>query len=158
VSVPPVVEEFVAAAQAPDFDRMRELVDWRATGIARVLRALSGVDEDDRDRIARSGLDEISRSEEQQDLTQGTLRTLSHQLAGVLGIRRATDAEAAPILKMLSPPAPPQELEPETRAQATSFISHAQSLEQVYIAEGVDRSIPLTLSADRRQVVLATDA
>ena len=136
---------------------MRELVDWRATGIARVLRALSGVDEGDRDRIARSGLDEISRSEQQQELTESILGPFSHQLAGVLGIRRATDAEAAPILKMLSPPGPPQELEPETRAQATRFTSHAQSLEEVYIAEGSDSSVPLALSADRRQVVIATD-
>lgn len=124
--------DFGAAAQVGDADRLNALVDWPVSGLAPLLRRLTGLSRSDRAAVAAAGVDNL--------LTEGTelgrpLGSLVLRLVEHPHLRPATDDETMTMHVVLTPPELPRDLGPDERRRLSSTLERASRLGPAWMVE-----------------------
>src|SRR5260370_36504543 len=136
---------------------MHVLLEYPLSGGSRVGRALAGVDEADRERVARSGFAEIDLATKSRDVpaeVQPFLAALAGKLAGRVSVRAATEQETSAALERLRIPDPPPGLSPATLEIVRRLQARAAQVTTVFVARaGRRRPFTLALSPDKERVV-----
>jgi hypothetical protein len=141
---PAPLGEAVLAARYGNRHTLRDLVDWRLYGAARMIRALHGVDLADRPRIAAGGLAELSTVEPDDPVVVNLLRRL--RVAG--RIRPATADERAAALAALVADVP---VPPNSPGELDRLAAQTRALHEVWVVE--DAEVVLAVAPDGEHLV-----
>jgi hypothetical protein len=148
-----VLQRVLVAASQQNRDAVRGLVDWSLTGAPAMARALHGVLEADRARVAAAGLAELAASASRPELGDEILADVWPVLAGAREVRYASESERADAIGALQlPPAPPGLLE-EQRAQLEALRGRAARIAEVYVIVADAGVLPVAIAADTGRLV-----
>jgi hypothetical protein len=136
------VSKFVAAVRAGDAAAICALVDWPASGVARMVRALHETEPGERTDIARQGLAALATEGVTEPIS---LTWLAPCVDTEVVADPATPAQAAAARAALDTPGLPQEVDTETGESLTAIADRARRVEYVYAVRCGDR-IPCLLA------------
>jgi hypothetical protein len=149
-----VLQRILIAASRQDRDAVRGLIDWPLTGAPAMAKALYGVLEADRARVAATGLAELAASANRPELTDGILNEIWPILAGALEARTASEPERADAIGALQLPPPAPGLVEEQREQLDALRGRAAMMREVYVIVADAGVLPVALTAETRRLVL----
>jgi len=152
--VPTPIELLVAAARAGDLRTIHGLIDYESSSLGRMVGALSAVDPEDRERLARSGLADIERSARSLQDASAPIRRLADRLAGATRVRPADEGEAARALEGWRVPALPSGLSPATTSEIQGRTGRAAAIARVFVAEAPAGATSLAVAPGSDRVVI----
>jgi hypothetical protein len=156
VSDPPngPAERFVRAAFDHDVDAMFELVDWGVTGAARMVRAMTNLQEPRRSELARQGIGELD-GEPREDLSF-RLASLASRLETADPIRPATPDELKEIADEIAVPPVPDGTDAGVAAALDEIRGRARLIDAAVVADRRGRpGIRLAVVGDTGRIALA---
>jgi hypothetical protein len=149
-----VLERILIAASRQDRDAVRGLIDWPLTGAPAMARALYGVLEADRARVAATGLAELAASAARPELSDEILSDIWPILAGAREARLASEPERADTIGALQLPPPPPGLAEEQRVQLEALRGRAARMSEAYVIVADAGTLPVAITAETRRLVL----
>jgi hypothetical protein len=132
-----VVGEFVAAVRAGDAAAVSALVDWPASGVARMVRALHETKPGECADVARQGLAALGTEGVTEPIS---LTWLASCVEAEVIADPATPAQEAAVRAALDAPGLPPEVDTETGESLTAIANRARQVEHVYALWCGDRN------------------
>lgn len=150
-----VVERWMAAGAGGDADTVWKMIDWGASGAARMATALVDLAalDGDLEPAARAGIAELAASEHDRALVANRMADLMATLNEKPKLRVIEPAERGPILARLGAPLP-QGLPPEVTSELTPRLTRARSVDVLFAVESPTGSVELVGVIDDRIVLI----
>jgi hypothetical protein len=139
------VTNFAAAVRAGDRTATSALVDWPASGVARMVRALADAEPSERAALARQGLSALNTEGVGEPIA---LSWLAPCVDAEVSAELATAEEAAAARASLDAPGIPPEVDDETSRSLAAIATRASGVVEVYALRCGDRT-PCLLATGR---------
>jgi hypothetical protein len=123
-----VVADLVTAIRAGDFRTVAALIDWPASGVARMVRALEDVAPHQRAGLARAGLKALRTEGADEPIS---LTWLAPCLETDAFVSPASTDEEASARSLLDAPEVPPEVDEETRGALVAIAARAYRIDEI---------------------------